>query len=156
MDIFLIARSFHHDVLPGFSKLNIPFLDRTMEKTGLTSSTWIILIWNLARGRSFRPIHIRSIVTTSNPLFRTLTSSDRPKLEKKTMPILLLIRTSIPRAVDAAASICDLKALILSRRARMPAKTTSAMTPVILNRTFFLYFPVWMSMHRPARWRSAS
>ena len=111
-----------------------------MEKTGLTSPTWIILIWNLTRGMSFCPILIFSIATASYPLLRTLASfSDRPKNEKRPMPILPLIRTSIPIAVDAAAYICGLKVMILSRRARMPARKTSAMTPVVMSRIIFLW-----------------
>jgi len=144
MDIFFTARSFSHNLRPGFSRLNLSCLDRSMEKTGLTSPTRIILISNLARGMSFSPILIFSIVTTSNPLLRTLTSfSDRPKAGKREMPTLPLIRTSIPRAVDVAASIRGVKPLILSMRTRIPTKTTSVMTPVVMYRTFFLWIDIF-------------
>ena len=46
------------------------------------------------------------LLNLTDPLFRMLTSfSDRPKPGKRAMPIPPLIRTSIPRAVEAAAML---------------------------------------------------
>jgi hypothetical protein len=77
-----------------------------MENTGLISPTWLIRISLLVSAMNFSPIFIFSTVTTSASPFRTLiTFSDMPIPGKSAMPNLPLIRTSIPKVFDAAASI---------------------------------------------------
>ena len=77
-----------------------------METAGLTSSSRLILTLPVMNGKSFSPIFMLAMTATSTPaLLTVMSASEAPMAGKKETFTPPRTRTSIPKALDADASI---------------------------------------------------